>query len=174
VTDLSNSNITLTSYCDRWENLDNDREALKVQRTEAWAELKAKNLPIAAMKSLMAQGRKDAEKLALARDDMKNAGELMGVTVFVGEITAPTDDPYAKDTVTFAKQRIAAIETFEADIKAVGEDIKVLLAEVKSTGFTPSLIPTIVAIRKDPAAYYESNVLLNTYLTALGVSNNAS
>jgi uncharacterized protein (UPF0335 family) len=170
-TPLSNSALALKDYCDRYDKLMEEKQGHIDFRKGLFAELKGKNLPVAAIRSLMKLEQKDQEDLKTSRDDMKNAGELLGVTVYVEAAPIKTDDPYAKDTIQFARDKVAAISSCEAELEEVKEDVKALLAEVKSTGFVPKLIPTICDIRRDPPAYKESNLLLNTYLTAIGVSN---
>ena len=66
---------------------------------------------------------------------------------------------------------IERIERLEEEKRALGEDIKQVYAEAKSTGFTPKVMRQVVRLRKmDTAERQEQEALLRVYLDALGES----
>jgi uncharacterized protein (UPF0335 family) len=65
---------------------------------------------------------------------------------------------------------IERIERLNEEKKSLGEDIKEVFAEAKSSGYDPKIMRKALAIRKlDKDAYAEQEALLDTYLKALGV-----
>jgi len=66
---------------------------------------------------------------------------------------------------------IERIERLEEEKRALGEDLKQVYAEAKSTGFTPKVMRQVVRLRKmDTAERQEQEALLRVYLDALGES----
>jgi len=67
------------------------------------------------------------------------------------------------------KAFIQRIEKLEDDKRLVGEDIKDVYAEAKSTGFEPKIIRKIVGLRKKAEqARREEAELLKVYASAIG------
>lgn len=68
------------------------------------------------------------------------------------------------------RQFIERIERLEEDKKAIGEDIKEVYGEAKSTGFDAKIMRQIIRIRKmDAAEQQEQESLLDLYKHALGM-----
>lgn len=65
---------------------------------------------------------------------------------------------------------IERIERLEEEKKGVGDDIKDVYLEGKSTGFDPKIMRQIVRLRKmQPHDRQEMEAILQTYLAALGM-----
>lgn len=66
---------------------------------------------------------------------------------------------------------IERIERLEEEKKGMGDDIRDVYAEAKSTGFDSKTMRAIVALRRmDPDARAERDALLETYKAALGLA----
>jgi uncharacterized protein (UPF0335 family) len=65
---------------------------------------------------------------------------------------------------------IERIERLEEEKKGIGDDIKDVYLEGKSTGYDPKIMRQIVALRKmAPHDRQEMEAILQTYLAALGM-----
>ena len=65
---------------------------------------------------------------------------------------------------------IERIETLEEEKKGISDDIRDVYAEAKGTGFDTKTIRAIVKLRRmEASARQESEALLETYKTALGL-----
>lgn len=81
-------------------------------------------------------------------------------------MTYPSNEPVDGGHL---KTFIQRIETLEDQKAMVGEDIKDVYAEAKSTGFEPKIIRKIVALRKKAEqARREEAELLKVYASAIG------
>lgn len=68
------------------------------------------------------------------------------------------------------RQTVAKIERLEEDRKEVGEQIKEVYSEAKAIGFDTKALRRVIAIRKiERAEYEEQQMILDTYLSALGL-----
>lgn len=68
------------------------------------------------------------------------------------------------------KSFIERIERLEEEKKAMGEDIRDVYAEAKSTGFEPKIMRKIVSLRKaNLEKRREEQELLDLYMAALGM-----
>lgn len=159
----------LRDYCDRYEEFLNLKETKSDQRKALYKELKSLNLPVKGIQKILADARKDQQKLSEGREELKSAGVLLGVTVHVGEVVDDGSDPYTADTTDLAQQRVAAIKRIDDEIDEIGEEMKGLLKEAKNEGFVSKLIPAVVKARRDPDKFHESNLIFSTYLKAVGV-----
>lgn len=80
----------------------------------------------------------------------------------------------ATETATGARLRsfIERVERLEEEKKALADDIKEVYAEAKGNGFDVKIMRKIVSLRKkDPDDRAEEEALLDTYLSALGMTN---
>lgn len=69
------------------------------------------------------------------------------------------------------KSVIERIERLEEDKAAVAAEIKGVYAEAKSNGFDTVILRKIVALRRlDDAEREEQQALIETYMTALGMT----
>ena len=67
------------------------------------------------------------------------------------------------------KSIIERIEKLEDERKNLQEDIKIIFAEAKSAGFDTKVLRMVIASRKkDQAEWEEQQMLLETYMKALG------
>lgn len=67
---------------------------------------------------------------------------------------------------------IERIERLEDERRALGEDIREVYSEAKGAGFDVKIMRQIVRIRKlDQSERDEQEALLETYLAALGMTN---
>jgi uncharacterized protein (UPF0335 family) len=65
---------------------------------------------------------------------------------------------------------IERIERLEEEKKGIGDDIKDVYAEAKSTGYDPKIMRQIVRLRKlKPDDRREMEAILDTYKNALGL-----
>jgi uncharacterized protein (UPF0335 family) len=85
--------------------------------------------------------------------------------------TEETDDPSQGN---IAADRLRSIiertERLEEERKAIGSDIKDLMAEAKSAGFDVAVIRMLLKVRKqEPADVEEKETLLDVYRRALGM-----
>lgn len=65
---------------------------------------------------------------------------------------------------------IERVERLEEERKALGDDIKDVLAEAKSAGFDVKVIRQVIRIRKqEPADVEEMETLMDLYRRALGM-----
>jgi len=168
----SNTATALKNYCDRYENLEDERKALKEDRKDLYTELKAKGLPSKGIAKLVSEAKKDSEKLAETRQEIKDAAGLLGITVFVAEhLGDDTDNPWPEPDREFAKQKVMSLQRIDEEDATLVEDMKELLKEAKGEGF--EMIPKLVKIRRDPEDYERSSMLLKTYLKAIGVGPEA-
>ncbi len=66
---------------------------------------------------------------------------------------------------------IQRIERLEEEKKTISDDIREVYAEAKSNGYDPKVMRQVVRIRKlDDADRQEQEAILETYLSALGMS----
>jgi uncharacterized protein (UPF0335 family) len=66
---------------------------------------------------------------------------------------------------------IERIERLDEEKKGISDDIKDVYAEAKAVGYDPKIIRKVIQIRKmKPDDRSEQQVLLETYLSALGMS----
>jgi uncharacterized protein (UPF0335 family) len=66
---------------------------------------------------------------------------------------------------------IERVERLEEERKSIGDDVKDVYAEAKGSGFDTKTMRKIVALRRmEKHARDESDALLETYRTALGLS----
>jgi uncharacterized protein (UPF0335 family) len=73
----------------------------------------------------------------------------------------------AAELMAFIERR----ERLEQERKALGEDIKVVNAEIAAAGFQTKIVNAVIKIRKSkPHDVQEAQALLDTYLHALGMS----
>ena len=64
---------------------------------------------------------------------------------------------------------IDRVERLEEERKALGSDIRDIMAEAKSAGFSTKVLRMLIKIRKqEPADVEEDEILLDTYRRALG------
>jgi len=69
------------------------------------------------------------------------------------------------------KSFIERIERLETEKKVIGEDIKEVYAEAKTTGFEPKIIRKIVSFRKiELQKRREETELLDLYMSAIGMA----
>lgn len=69
------------------------------------------------------------------------------------------------------KSLIERIERLEEEKKALSEDIRDVYAEAKGSGFDAKILRKVVALRKqDLSERQEQDAILETYLSALGMS----
>jgi len=65
---------------------------------------------------------------------------------------------------------IERIERLEEEKKGIGDDIKDVYSEAKSTGYDPKIMRQIVRLRKlKPDDRREMEMILDTYKSALGI-----
>ena len=74
----------------------------------------------------------------------------------------------------FAREQLKAIveriERLEEEKKGIGDDIKDVYSEAKSTGYDPKIMRQIVRLRKlKPDDRREMEAILDTYKNALGL-----
>jgi uncharacterized protein (UPF0335 family) len=75
-------------------------------------------------------------------------------------------DPTTRDKL---RQTIEKVERLEIEKKEVGEQIKEVFAEAKAFGFDVKAIREVIKHRKqDPDKREEAELVLGTYLSALG------
>jgi uncharacterized protein (UPF0335 family) len=85
----------------------------------------------------------------------------------IGHNSETPETRLAKDHL---KAFIERIEKLEEEKKAIGDDIKDVYAEAKSTGFDARAMRKIVALRKeDTTKRQEREAILETYMHALGM-----
>lgn len=73
------------------------------------------------------------------------------------------------------RQLVEQIERLEEEKKATASDIKDKYAEAKAVGFDPKILRKIVSLRKkSQTERQEEDMLLETYLHALGMLDGAS
>jgi uncharacterized protein (UPF0335 family) len=67
------------------------------------------------------------------------------------------------------RQFVHEIEALEERRAAVGDDIKLKYADLKSSGFNPKVVRRLISLRKmDPEKRLEEQSLLEVYSSALG------
>lgn len=77
----------------------------------------------------------------------------------------------ATDAGARLKLYIERVERLDEEIKALNEDKSDLFKEMKSSGFDTKTIKRIIKLRKmEPAARQEAEALLQTYMSALGLT----
>ena len=65
---------------------------------------------------------------------------------------------------------VERIERLEEEKKTIADDIKDVYGEAKSTGFDTKILKKVVALRKkDEQERMEEDLILDTYLLALGM-----
>ncbi len=69
------------------------------------------------------------------------------------------------------KNYMERIERLEEERKELGDDIRAIYAEAKSTGFDPKALRALIKLRKkDAAERAEEETLLDTYMHAVGMA----
>ncbi|MGF1447743.1 MAG: DUF2312 domain-containing protein [Pikeienuella sp.] len=86
-----------------------------------------------------------------------------------------TDEISTEGAHNFSKGQLKAlierIERLEAEKAEIAEQIKEVYAEAKAHGFDTKTLRKVVSLRKqDPDDRAEEELLLDTYLSALGMS----
>jgi uncharacterized protein (UPF0335 family) len=70
---------------------------------------------------------------------------------------------------------IERVERLEEEKKGIGEDIRDVYSEAKAVGYDVKILRQIVRLRKmKPDDRREMEMVLDTYLSALGMSNQSS
>lgn len=87
--------------------------------------------------------------------------------------TAAADDA-TPATTRFAKDQLKAfverIERLEEEKKAIADDIRDVYAESKANGFDVKALRAVIRLRKqEPTERQEQQLILDTYLNALGM-----
>lgn len=73
----------------------------------------------------------------------------------------------AQELMAFIERR----ERLEANKKSIGDDVKVVNAEIAAAGFDVTIFNAVLKIRKaKPHDYQEAQAMLDTYLHALGMA----
>jgi len=83
--------------------------------------------------------------------------------------TAPAagHNSFSKDQLRSIVERV---EKLEEDRKALGDDIKDIFTEAKSSGWDVKAVRTIIRLRRqDPNERHEQETVLETYMHALGM-----
>lgn len=94
-------------------------------------------------------------KVKTTTEDLKRAADGMQKTRF------------AKDQL---KAFVERIERLEEEKKAIADDIKDIYAEAKANGFDVKALRAVIRLRKqEPAERNEQQLILETYLNALGM-----
>ncbi len=84
-------------------------------------------------------------------------------------------EPNQADVNAISAERLQSfidrIERLEEEKAGIANDIKDIYAEAKSAGFETKIIRKIIALRKkEPQERSEEEMLLETYMAALGMS----
>jgi uncharacterized protein (UPF0335 family) len=78
------------------------------------------------------------------------------------------DTNFAKDQL---RQIVERIERLEEEKQAIAADIKEVYAEAKALGFDTKVLRKVITLRKkDPQEREEEEMMLHTYLSALGMA----
>ena len=144
------------------------RLEIKADRKEHVDVLKHRlGVPAAALLKL---AKADADKEREKAEQLAQAGAILGVEVYAEKVT-PEEPEWSNEVVKEVKghlQYILSLEEQDADIKKQINDRK---KSLKKDGYSVPTIETIVRFRMDPdaeKAHQERNIILNTYLDAIG------
>jgi uncharacterized protein (UPF0335 family) len=156
----------LRDFVSQLYDLKKEEASAKEDRKDLVEEMKAKDLPVAAMLALL---KRDDEKVEGQLEAQRKAGAILGITVY----TEVDEEELAVDEaeVIFAKDRINAIRETDADLERIKKEIKDKLAEVKSAGFVTKVVTLLVDFRLDPdkrEAFSTNTLLVEKYLEACG------
>ena len=89
----------------------------------------------------------------------------------VGHNSGKTEDASYRVTSAELQSFIERYERLEADVKALRDDQKELMAEAKGRGYDTKVMRKVLAIRKRNADdLAEENAVLEMYLAALGMT----
>lgn len=81
-------------------------------------------------------------------------------------------DEINKETADQLRNFIERIERLEEEKKTIADDVKDVFGEAKSMGFDTKAMKTIIRLRKkDPQERIEENLIIETYMDALGMNN---
>lgn len=79
-------------------------------------------------------------------------------------------EPQGHNSGAQLRSIVERIENLDGEIKERRDDQKEIYSEAKSNGWDVKVLRKVVAIRKqDPAARAEQEILLETYMHALGM-----
>jgi uncharacterized protein (UPF0335 family) len=86
----------------------------------------------------------------------------------MSDIGHNSGEPIAADLL---KSGVSRIENLETQIAEFNADKSEIYKELKSQGLDPKIVRKVIALRrKDPAERHEEDILLDTYLSALGAA----
>jgi len=156
----------LRDFVSQLYDLKKEEASAKEDRKDLVEEMKAKDLPVAAMLALL---KRDEEKVEGQLEAQRKAGAILGITVY----TEVDEEELAVDEaeVIFAKDRIEAIRETDADLERIKKEVKDKLAQVKKDGFVPKIVMMLVDFRLDPdkqTAFSTNSLLVEKYLEAVG------
>jgi uncharacterized protein (UPF0335 family) len=82
-------------------------------------------------------------------------------------MSGPGDNSIAAQELRLFVERV---ERLEEEKKGLADDIKDVMAEIKGRGYDTKIVRKLLAIRKlKPGVYEEQQMLLETYLSSLGM-----
>lgn len=104
---------------------------------------------------------------------MSNADPQTDLEEFTdeGAGVAPQPEPVSDTAAARLRGFIERVERLEEEKKNLADDIKEVFAEAKALGFDTKVMRKVISIRKkDQNDYAEEQAVLDTYLSALGMS----
>lgn len=101
---------------------------------------------------------------------------MTGVTQEIADRRSNTG--ISEDAPKFAKDQLRTIveriERLEEEKKTIADDIRDVYTEAKGNGYDPKALRKLIAIRREDAnKRAEMQMILDTYLSALGMAINA-
>ena len=163
--DIGNNAATaLKSYVEAIVELEEDKIRAGDTRKDLLKEMKRAKLPVAELLKVANYTPLDSTKLVKLSMASAILGRAFPLEETIGEVILDAE------LADLAKEKISIIQSIDIEIDGYKEKIKEVYAEVKETGFTPSIVKKVVEFQLDQTkqeAYNESSLLLDKYLEAL-------
>lgn len=156
----------IRSYVTQWENIKAEIAETKEIRKAKIEVLNNEGYPAAGIRKILAQRKKDEDKMAEERQQIEEAAALLGETVYVGEVT-PTDD-WPDEKKERGQELIDELLEVEGELENLAESMKDLKKSIKGEGFAVSIIEQLVKYREDPNGWEENSLMFRAYKSAIG------
>ena len=157
-----NLGTVLTEIIESLEERYEDIEGIKEDKKAYYQELAGKKYPVKEVKKVISSLNRDEDKLKEEAANIAWVANALGKTVYCAE-QAPNEG----DEDQFLIQRVSAIDELESQRVDLQEEIKDILAQAKGNGFDVKILKICLKRRKDPEAFNEMDVLVDSYMDAI-------
>jgi uncharacterized protein (UPF0335 family) len=164
----NNAATSLLNDVRRLEDLDKEITALKADQKQVFDELKAAGLPVKGIRKLFSDGKKDEDKLTADRQELIDAGALLGVQVYAAPVVEEPGNDFPEAKRAMARQKMQSLERLDEELKENKKARTQVVKDAKGDGFSPSIIERVLVIRRsDVDELKETTELVDLYLASI-------